>query len=489
MHKKRQRLTRFELNDAQRMLLEVLQTHNRVIVLKARQLGVSTLTRAWQFWNAYCSGEPTQHAVVSHTRQSAEELHRMDKTFYGNLPVKLQRPLERASVRTLKFKDTGAELRTYTSGGKGGTRSYAMNSAHLSEFAFYQQQEEVMATVMAAVGQGQVVIESTPNAWGDMFHNLVLGAIDGSNEWKLVFFPWFIHPDYVAPVPRPFRLNHEEKDVADAHMLSRERMAWRRKQIRTLGKDKFTREYPATIEECFRAASSFFFDHAKLDAIEAVDLGSHEHRMYSDSMGGDRYVMGVDVGAGLGGKAANSAVTVVSVSTRQPVYHYVNNKISPARFADELVKIWERYNQPKLIVEANNHGILVLHRLRELKVKNLYMENGKDFMTTNKTRPLLFGAIREAIEEGAITHLDKLVVKELRKIVYKNDRPKAPRGHHDDVTISMALCYYVLAGIPLEVTHSVKRALMEEHISRMRAKAMKRTLPWSVTGGDGVGGY
>ena len=83
MHKQRQRLTDFSMNKPQKELLEILKTENRVIILKARQMGISTLTRGYHFWRAYTSDQPTQYAVISHTRASAEELHRMEKTFYG----------------------------------------------------------------------------------------------------------------------------------------------------------------------------------------------------------------------------------------------------------------------------------------------------------------------------------------------------------------------------------------------------------------------
>ena len=278
MHKQKQRLHRFEINRAQEELLEALQVHNRIIVLKARQLGVSTLTRAWHFYQAYMSDQPRQFAVISHTRASAEELHRIEKTFYENLPTQLRKPLARASVRTLRFADAGAQLRTYTASGRGGARSYAMNSAHLSEFAFYQKQEETMATVMAAVGDGQVTIESTPNVHGDMFHNLVQGALEGTNEWKLIFFPWFMHDAYRTAYNGAARFSEKDANYMAEFGLEREQMLWRRRQIRTLGKLKFQREYPATVEECFRSASTQFFSPDALAKLEPVDLGSREHR-------------------------------------------------------------------------------------------------------------------------------------------------------------------------------------------------------------------
>ena len=53
MHKQKQRLSKFDLNTPQKILLETLRNHNRVIILKARQIGISPLTRGWHFWQAY----------------------------------------------------------------------------------------------------------------------------------------------------------------------------------------------------------------------------------------------------------------------------------------------------------------------------------------------------------------------------------------------------------------------------------------------------
>tara|TARA_R110002051_G_scaffold57000_1_gene105643 strand:+ start:450 stop:1994 length:1545 start_codon:yes stop_codon:yes gene_type:complete len=489
MHKKRQRLARFELNKAQEILLDTLKSHNRIIVLKARQLGISTLTRAWNFWQAYTADQPRQFAVISHTRSSAEELHRIEKTFYHNLPKPLRRPLSKSSARTIQFENTGAELKTYTAGGKGGTRSFAMHSAHLSEFAFYENQEETMATVMAAVGEGQVVIESTPNVYGDMFHTLCEGAIAGTNEWKLVFFPWHINESYAGTPPDHFILTGRELKVIDKLELTKDQMWWRRKQVRTLGASKFQREYPATVEECFSASGAYFFDPERLAEIEPMDLGSHEHRLYCDPVEGDRYVIGVDVGAGIGKKGDYSVVTVVSVSTRQPVYHYIDNACSPSKLAEKIVPIWEKYNRGKIIVEANNIGIWVIYRLKELRVRNLFLEDGKDFRTTVRTRPMMFAALKDMVEQGMIQRLCKNVLKELGIIIYINDKPQAPRGSHDDVTMSLCLCYYALLKQPLAVTSSLRKALMDEHIKKRRVEKMKRTIPWNVTGGNDKGTY
>ena len=72
----------FVLRPQQEELLEALMTHNKIVVLKARQLGISTLLRAYFLWKSYMSAEPTRPAIISYTRDSADHLHNMDKSFY-----------------------------------------------------------------------------------------------------------------------------------------------------------------------------------------------------------------------------------------------------------------------------------------------------------------------------------------------------------------------------------------------------------------------
>ena len=85
--------------------------------------------------------------------------------------------------------------------------------------------------------------------------------------------------------------------------------------------------------------------------------------------------------------------------------------------------------------------------------------------------------------------LDRHVLDEFHTIVYINDKPQAARGSHDDVTMSLALCYYALLKEPIAVTASLRRAIMQEHIDKMRTAKMQRTIPWNVKGGNDKGTY
>ena len=72
------------------------------------------------------------------------------------------------------FKNSGASLRSFTASSKGGTRSFQLDGVHLSEFAFYEDQDEFLSTMMATIGANQIIIESTPNEMGDKFYKLIM---------------------------------------------------------------------------------------------------------------------------------------------------------------------------------------------------------------------------------------------------------------------------------------------------------------------------
>ena len=74
MDKQQGKMVPFVLNQEQEELLDVLLKEKRVIVLKARQIGCSTLLRAYFLWRQYVSPEPTTHAIISYTRDSADHL-------------------------------------------------------------------------------------------------------------------------------------------------------------------------------------------------------------------------------------------------------------------------------------------------------------------------------------------------------------------------------------------------------------------------------
>jgi len=489
------RLTFFDMNWAQERLLDILNKHNRVIVFKARRLGISTLIRGWQFYNWNFTTAPRTYALMAHTREAAEEIGTMDARFIENLPAQARPKLSKANNSTKRARKSNATLKVFTAGSKGGTRSFEAYMAHLSEAAFYDDLQETLNTVLPTVGSGQVVLESTANVYGDTFHQLVLGSIPedynelnpledikpGPNGWVLVFLPWILHPEYQLSPPTSFRLTHDEVQLKDKYNLSNRQLAWRRREIASMGLTAFKREYPLTIDEAFQSSTEYYIDRQALTNIQVKYLGTREARQYVKTFN-SRYVLGVDVAEGVGSDF--SALSAVDIVTRQPVYHWRSNTIPPWKLAEKIITVSRKLNNPLTIVESNNDGKLVLHKLKEYKYKHLWTDDkNKPFHTNAKTRPLLFGILREAIETNLIEELDKELYEQLYSLVIRNGRPDHPKGGNDDMAVSLALCYYVLKDIPLIGYVNSKVTRFEDFKKKVRVNRIDRRLPFTPAGG------
>lgn len=465
----------FVLRPQQEELLEALLKHNRIVVLKARQLGVSTLLRAYFLWKSYMSVEPTQHAIISYTRDSADHLHNMDKGFYLSLPKPLQRKLSKSSARTLQFGDTNAGLRAFTAGGKAGaTRSFTFSDTHISEFAFFDDQDDLLANVLASVGDGQIVIETTPNSPGDKYHELIDGA--PGNGWHLCWFPWFEHAEYTKKSqfhqPQVPDMTEEEIAIQEEFGLTKGQMYWRRTMIKTMGLEKFRREFPATVDEAFFAASNEFFPLDILDECEVVDLGGHKERWYCDPIQGDKYAMGVDVAGGRGGDY--SVITVVSCTTMLPIYHFRSNQILPHELADKVYELYWDFDEPYTIVEQNGPGETVLYRLKEWKIKNLYKDSkGRDWRTRKENKIAIFDHLRDLICEGVITSLDKTLWSEMRAIQITKGAPMNTNGH-DDMVMATALALWGAKLKPAPTFTQVRKTMIDDMIKSKRAHRIIR---------------
>lgn len=467
---------------AQKKVWAAMDRSNRVIVVKARQMGISLAIRSYQFHKAYTSLDPLKYAVLSFHARSAMNLRKLDRQWLEALPDALKRKMSVDSASDSVFADTGAGFAAFTTGGRGGTRSFSFTGAQLSEFAFYTDPEEVLAQVLATVGDGPIIIETTVNTPGDTFHRLVEGAPD--NGWDVVFLPWFEHHEYQAPVPADFAPTSKERDLQARYGLTMEQLAWRRTQVATLGEHKFAREFPADLSECFVGVTkSAYMPSEAIQNIEMVHFNT-PYRTLEEPDVEDYYVIGCDPAGGTGGDY--SALQVVSAMTYQPVYSERDNTIAPHEFAARIVDVAHRYTTslgtPLVLCESNNHGHAVLRELDALGYRNLWCDRRKKpWVTTHKSKIDAFDGLREFVTNGMIFRLDQSTLMELRALQIQNVSPEAPPGLHDDLAMALALAYRALRDVPRSKRREAVGTRMESMMASARARKIKsRSLPWST---------
>ena len=202
----------------------------RAIVLKARQMGFSTLTEAILFAVA-ATRFHCENLIVAHKDDATANLFRMSQRYYENLPEQV-RPMRKASnAREIVFDrppnykgrrpGLGSSIRCATAGGSGVGRSYTLQCLHLSEFAFWPgDKRETLAGLSQAVPDLPgtiIIIESTANGY-DEFKDLWDAAVEaqrrGEDGYLPLFFAWFEMREYRRTPPPGFRRTPEEEELA-----------------------------------------------------------------------------------------------------------------------------------------------------------------------------------------------------------------------------------------------------------------------------------
>ncbi len=244
------------------------QCTKRNIVLKARQLGMTTYVAA-RFFIQTITQPGTTTVQVAHSQESAEEIFRIVHRFWENLPETTQGGAlvtSRANVRQIVFPRIDSEYRVATAADPNAGRGLTIHNLHCSEVARWPRDgEEVLASLRAAVpAEGEIVLESTPNGAGGVFYEEWQRA--GETGYTRHFFPWWYEPNYTGDVKKValYPLTVEEEGLAKRAGLSEAQLVFRRMnraQLRGLAAQEFAEDDVS----CFRASGECVFD------LEAID--------------------------------------------------------------------------------------------------------------------------------------------------------------------------------------------------------------------------
>lgn len=272
---KKSEIIPFKLNYPQQKLYDVIKQEKRlhkpvrIIILKARQMGFSTLTEAILFKETATKFNVST-GIITHQEDATTNLFNMSKLFYTELPAEIRPQLLNSNAKELIFnnrENTGlnSKIRCMTAGSKGVGRSATYNKLHISELAFWQgDKKEILTGLLQTVPyteDSMVIIESTANGF-DYYKTMWDEAVRGDNDYIPVFIGWNDLPEYQLPY-NGFTLTQEEKELKIKYGLSNEQLTWRRWCIRNNCQndiDKFKQEYPICPEEAFINSGKCYFN-------------------------------------------------------------------------------------------------------------------------------------------------------------------------------------------------------------------------------------
>lgn len=463
----------------------------RIVILKARQVAATTGCKIVLQWMASTTKNAAMHAIVSMRDDSATSMLAENRRWAEAQPKLLRREFSIAKSGALEFADTKASIKAFTSRStSGGLRSFSPTAAVISEAAYAPDLEEVVAQVDAAVGDGLLIVESTANNPADFFSKLVAGA--PANGWTLLTLFWWEHPKYCDEpemIPPGFEatLSQDEINLRERYGLSPGQLHWRRRTAARIGSDhKFRREYPACMDDCFLDREGGFMDATVLERVTPIEntptaMGLGAFCEIEAPRSTDRYVMGVDVGGGVGGSGDYSALCVVSVATRQVVYVERSNNMTPAQWAHRVVQVASRYHSALVLAESNNHGHALLLEIDHCRYRQLWLSTeGKPWVTTLQSKLDALDTLREATQLMRV--LDQTTLLELRGLTIPRGKvaPEAPKGAHDDAAMACALAYRCLRDIPSSWRTEAKsqEAVVDVILAAARAQRVRGSTPF-----------
>ena len=459
----------------QKKIFEAVRAgHKRILVVKARQVAATTGSKMVLHHLATTTPHAAMHALISMRADSASSLLDDHRRWVNDLPTALQRPTK-PTQSSIHWPDTGASIKAFTSRSNTGLRSFSPAAALISEAAYAPDLEEVLAQVDAAVGpQGLIIMESTAANPDDFFSRLIRDP----GAWHLLTMWWWEHPAYRAlPNPESAPAEGEAQSIA-RYNLDPEQVQWRRDTIARLGSyRKFRREFPADLDDALIDVDGAYFDAATLEGIDVLDFNiTPDKREIEAPHPHDRYVVGVDVGGGVGGDY--STVAVVCVGTHQPVYAERSNRMTPQQWAHRVIQVASRYNQALVLAESNNHGHALILELQNCVYQQQWRDprTSKPWVTTLQSKLDAYNTLRDALP--LIRLLDRTTHLELRALTVMPGKiaPEAPAGGHDDSAMALALAYRCLRDVPANWRNAQNAAAgvrVQELLAANRARRIR----------------
>lgn len=258
----------FRINRAQIHLHERAEAQRqrigkvRLIVVKGRQQGISTYWQGRTYWRVTHS-HGVQAYILTHEQAATDNLFAMTSRFHEHMSPLFKPSTGASNAKELAFSKLDSGYSVATAGSKGVGRSKTIQLFHGSEVAYWPNAKDHLAGVMQAIPDEpgtEVLLESTGNGPGDVFHSMWQMAVDGGSDYEAVFIPWFWQPEYQHAAD-DLRMDEADEEYQRAWSLTNEQMAWRARKIVELGGDHdlFRKEYPANPQEAFAASADEAF--------------------------------------------------------------------------------------------------------------------------------------------------------------------------------------------------------------------------------------
>ena len=410
-------LVPFKLYGYQDELITHFDESRFSIVLACRQSGKSITACAYLVW--YLLFQPEQTiAILANKGSTAREMLARITTMLEHVPFFLQPGTKVLNKGSIEFENDSRIIASAT--GANSIRGMSVNLLYLDEFAFVDNAEQFYTStypVVTSGGKSKVIITSTANGIGNMYHKLYEGAVAEKNEYQPFTVNWWDVP------------GRDEK--------------WKESTIANTSELQFEQEFGNS----FLGTGNTLINANTLLGLQGhAALWTKENvHLYQEPRKNNTYVMTVDVARGRGQDYSTFSIFDVSEKPFKQVGIYRDNLISPLLFPDIIARFAKMYNEAIVIVENNDQGQIVCNNLHyDIEYPNVFMEStvkstGIGVTMTRKVKQIGCSTLKELMEENKLRVIDKFTINELVTFVAKGVSFQADGNNHDDLVMNLVL--------------------------------------------------
>ncbi len=421
--------------------------HRFNIVLKSRQLGLSTVTAAYCVWLAMFYKEKNILVIATKLKTAINFVKKI-KTILIGLPTWLKFTKHDGTKQEVRFSN-GSNIQAIPTSEDAG-RSEALSLLIVDEAAFIRNFEDIWTGLYPCLSEGgNAIILSTPNGVGGQYYQLYAGAEAKSNDFNPIKLLWNVHPE------------HDQ--------------AWFDKESKQLSKRRISQEMLCQ----FVGSGETYVNPDELAWLESIikDPISTGDKLYGDRAevllfraekdiwiwekpkNGNKYVISADVSRG---DARDFSTFHIFDCSQGEIVAEFRGKISPDKFALLLDKYGRLYNFAYICPENNTFGYTTCTKLRELRYPKLVYQDIRlsqmdifvpnvdskiGFSTQARSRDLALTKLEELIRNKVIKSYSKRLVSELRTFVWNGTKASAMKDEFDDLVMSSAIGMWLFEGM------------------------------------------
>lgn len=440
----------FDLFPFQEQTLHDFASYKFNIILKSRQMGISTLVAAYSLW-LMIFHKDKNILLISLKQDDAKEV--ISKVRFANqeLPTWLKVKCVEDNRLSLKLAN-GSTIKAASTTKKSGV-GQALSLLIIDEAGLIDEAEELWTSAQPTLSTGgDAIILSTPRGVGNWYHKMWVGSEEGGDATKKIGKNGF------HPIKLPWNLHPERNEE------------WRRIEGEKQGNPKkaaqeFDCDFIATGDNVVELATINWYKETKKkepNEIGGVDklLWKWEFPDYTRS-----YIVCADVARGDGTDYSAAHVLDISQPTPTQAAEY-KGYMGTKQFGDLLVALSTEYNDALLIIERENVGWATIQQVIDRQYKNLFYSSADlkyvdvqrqltnnynseekklvpGFSTNVKTRPLVIAHLEQFFRERAIDIYSTRTLSELETFIWKNGKAQAMDGYNDDLVMALGIGLWV----------------------------------------------